>query len=158
MGVKIKIDPEMTKLFQAFSPQNMNEYLTAVGDLELSKTRQRFVKQVDPDGNPWKRTVRQILNPSAKILRKSGVMFNSIQRKVEGTSVFIGTNLSYAETHQEGATIKAKRKKFLRFQIEGGTFFKKQVTIPQRRFIGINDQTQKSVEQAFNTIMGKILK
>ena len=158
MGVKLRIDPEMSNLFKAFSVENMNRYLTAVGDLELSKTRQRFVKQVDPENNPWKTTVRKILNPSAKILRKSGILFNSIQRKVEGNSVFIGTNLSYAETHQNGAIIKAKNKKFLKFSIEGGTFFKKQVTIPQRRFIGTNDQTQKSIETAFNTIMGKILK
>lgn len=158
MGVKLKIDPEMKDLFNVFSPENLNQYLTAVGDLELSKTKQRFVKQVDPDGNPWKTTVRKILNPSAKILRKSGVLFNSIQRKVHGNSVFIGTNLSYAEVHQNGAVIKAKNKKFLKFSIEGGTFFKKQVTIPQRRFVGINEETQRSVEQAFNTIMGRILK
>lgn len=148
----------MTELFQAFSQKNMREYLTAIGDLELSQTRQRFVKQVDPDGNAWKVTVRKIINPSAKILRKSGSLFNSIQRKVQGKSVFIGTNLSYAKTHQEGAVIKAKNKKFLKFSIEGGTFFKKQVTIPQRRFIGINNQTQKSIEQAFNATMRKILK
>lgn len=158
MGVKLKIDSDMTELFRAFSQKNMREYLTAIGDLELSQTRQRFVKQVDPDGNAWKVTVRKIINPSAKILRKSGVLFNSIQRKVHGKSVFIGTNLSYAETHQEGAVIKAKNKKFLKFSIEGGTFFKKQVTIPQRRFIGINNQTQKSIEQAFNATMRKILK
>lgn len=158
MGVKLKIDSDMTELFQAFSQKNMREYLTAIGDLELSQTRQRFVKQVDPDGNAWKVTVRKIINPSAKILRKSGGLFNSIQRKVQGKSVFIGTNLSYAETHQEGAVIKTKNKKFLKFSIEGGTFFKKQVTIPQRRFIGINNQTQKSIEQAFNATMRKILK
>lgn len=158
MGVKFKIDPEMSELFKAFSPENLHQYLTAVGDLELSKTKQRFVKQVDPDGNPWKTTVRKILNPSAQILRKSGVLFNSLQRKVDGNSVFIGTNLKYAEVHQNGAVIKAKNKNFLKFTIEGRTFFKKEVTIPQRRFIGINDETQKSVEQAFNTIMGRILK
>lgn len=158
MGVKLKIDSDMTELFQAFSQKNMREYLTAIGDLELSQTRQRFVKQVDPDGNAWKVTVRKIINPSAKILRKSGGLFNSIQRKVHGNSVFIGTNLSYAEVHQNGAVIKAKNKKFLKFSIEGGTFFKKQVTIPQRRFVGINNQTQKNIEQAFNATMRKILK
>lgn len=158
MGVKYKIDPKLTDLFDAFSVENVRQYLTAVGDLELSKTKQRFVKEIDPDGNQWATTVRKKINPSAKILRKTGGLFNSLQRQVQGNSVFIGTNLSYAETHQEGAVIKAKQKKFLKFGIEGGTFFKKQVTIPQRRFIGINSETEKSVEQAFNTIMRKILK
>lgn len=158
MGVKLKIDPEMTDLFKSFSQENMHRYLTAVGDLELSKTRRRFVDGVDPDFEPWKQTVRQKINPSAKILRKSGMLLNSLERKVEGNSVFIGTDRSYAKTHQYGAVIKAKNKKFLKFTIEGGTFFKKQVTIPQRRFIGINDQTAVSIEQAFNTIMRKILK
>lgn len=158
MGVKFKIDPEMKKLFSAFSPEGLKRYLTAVGDLELSETKKRFEKQVDPEFNPWKSTVRQAFDPSAKILRKSGILFNSITKKVEGDSVFIGTNLSYASTHQFGAVIKAKNKKFLKFTIGGNTFSKKQVTIPQRRFIGLNTQTGKSIEQAFATVMQRILK
>lgn len=135
MGVKLRIDPKFKNLVNAFSAEHLNQYLTAVGDLELSKTRQRFRNQVDPDFNPWKITIRKILDPSAKILRKSGNLFNSTARQVAGKSVYIGTNLSYAVFHQDGTD-----------------------KIPQRRIFGINNQTQKSIEQAFNTIMGKILK
>lgn len=158
MGVSLRIDPKFKDLINAFSAENLRRYLTAVGDLELSKTRQRFVKEIDPDGNPWQSTVRKALDPSAKILRRTGVLFNSIQRQVSGNSVFIGTNLSYARTHQEGATIRPRNANFLAFRIGNQFFRKKQVTIPQRRFIGINSGTQKSVEDAFQSTMRNILK
>lgn len=158
MGVVLEIDDKLKDLFEAFSDQNKIKYLTAIGDLELSKTKTRFVQQVDPDNNPWRSTVRKALDPSAKILRKTGNLFNSLARKVEGDSVFIGTNLNYATTHQNGAVIKPKTKNFLAFSIGGNFFRKKQVTIPQRRLVGVNDETAKSIEQAFQSTMRNILR
>lgn len=158
MGVSLKIDPKFKDLINAFSAENLRNYLTSVGDLELSKTRQRFVKQVDPDNNPWQTTVRKIFDPSAKILRRTGALFNSIQRQVSGKSVYVGTNLSYAKTHQEGAVIRPRTANFLAFRVGNNFYRKKEVTIPQRRFIGINSETQKSVEDAFQSTMRKILK
>lgn len=158
MGVNIKIDSKFVELFKAFNNEGKKKYLTALGDLELSKTKRRFANQVDPEGNAWKSTVRKALDPSAKILRKTGNLFNSITRIVEGDSVFVGTNIRYAETHQDGAVIKPKVKKFLQFKIAGQFFTKKQVTVPQRRFVGINDETSKSIETAFQTTLRNILK
>ncbi len=157
MGVSIKIDSRFTELFDAFSSSNKVKFLTALGDLELSKTKKRFIDQVDPENRPWVPTVRKALDPSARILRKSSNLFNSITRQVQGNSVFIGTNVQYAETHQNGATIRPVTSDFLRFKIGTRWFSKKEVVIPQRRFIGINDETGKSIEEAFQTIMRKIL-
>ena len=143
MGVVLRIDPKMADLLNAFSAENLTKYLTAVGDLELSQTRSRFNQQVDPSGNPWLITKRKIKDPSAKILRKSSVLFNSLASQVVGNSVYIGTNLSYASVHQNGEFVKTK---FTTFQM------------PQRQFIGTNDKTIRNIENAFQATMRSILK
>lgn len=118
-----------------------NKLLNEIADLELSATRQRFIQQIDPSGNKWKATFRQKRNPSAKILRKSGILFNSIAKKVIGNSAFIGTNVSYALIHQTGGT----------FTVQG-----RKVKMPQRQFIGTNDQTILNIDRAIRNLINRI--
>lgn len=49
-----------------------------------------------------------------------------------GTAAFTKTGQDYSRVQEFGATIKAKRAKYLVFQIDGKWFAKKQVVIPPR--------------------------
>ncbi len=46
-----------------------------------------------------------------------------------------GTAQVYARVHEEGATITAKRAKYLRFQVAGRWVMKRSVTIPARPYL-----------------------
>lgn len=56
----------------------------------------------------------------------------------------IGTNVEYAGVHEYGATIKAKNKPYLRFNIGGRWVQKKSVTIPARPFLSTGIQERES--------------
>jgi phage virion morphogenesis protein len=118
-----------------------NKLLNEIADLELSQTRQRFIQQIDPSGTKWKQTLRQKKNPSAKILRKSGVLFNSLAKKIIGNSAFIGTNVSYALIHQTGGSFKVGNRNF---------------KMPKRQFIGTNDQTILNIDRAIRNLINRI--
>jgi phage gpG-like protein len=49
--------------------------------------------------------------------------------------VVVGTNVVYARIHEFGGVIVPKRKKYLRFVVDGKTVFAKRVVIPKRPYI-----------------------
>ena len=57
-----------------------------------------------------------------------------------GDAVRVGTNVVYAAIHNYGGTIKPKKAKYLKFMVGGQWASKKEVTIPQRQFLGIGDR------------------
>ena len=64
----------------------------------------------------------------------------------------VGTNAKHASTHQLGAKnrlIKAKRKKYLRFKVNGRWVMKKKVkvTIPARPFLGLSDDDMQEIQE-----------
>lgn len=76
----------------------------------------------------------QVLN------RRTGRLSRSIHSepaRLEGSAILgkVGTNLVYAPVHEFGATIRAKRAKYLRFKIDGHWVMKTQVTIPARPYM-----------------------
>lgn len=76
---------------------------------------------------------RRILNVRSGRLRAS---IKSLIRKGDSPSARIGPNVIYAPVHEFGATIRAKRAKYLKFRIPNvGWRQKKQVTIPARPFM-----------------------
>lgn len=50
-------------------------------------------------------------------------------------AVRIGTNLEYAAIHEFGGTIKPKKAKKLRFEIDGEVFFVDKVVMPARPYL-----------------------
>jgi len=103
----------------------------------LFKVKDNFDKEQSPDGVKWLPSIRTRL-VGGKILYQSGKLKNSIYVKVNGQSIQIGSDLHYAKTHQFGATIRPKYKPLLKFKLANGKWIsKKQVIIPQRRFLGI---------------------
>lgn len=117
--------------------RNPREALTAVGQVMEDKVRLGFQNSTDPYGRPWK----PLKSRTGKPLSDSGLLENSFSYKVEGNSVVVGTNRTYAPVHQYGATIRPKGgdpKDRLRFLVNGRPVFAKEVTIPPREMLPLN--------------------
>ena len=72
----------------------------------------------------------------------------------------VGTNVKYAATHQfgePGRTIRARRKKYLRFQVGGRWISKKKVriTIPARPFLGLSDEDMREMRATVEDFIGR---
>ena len=65
----------------------------------------------------------------------------------------------YAATHQYGDTriIRARKKKMLRFQVNGQWISKKQVrvTIPARPFLGLSDEDMEDIKETLEEYLSK---
>lgn len=132
----------------------------AIGRTLLGRIRMCFKFGIDPWGQPWApikyRAIRTGKNgkPSAvgrkqrdantgtgskgQPLVDTGRLRSSIAMESDATSITIGTNVSFAKTHQFGAVIRPKNGKFLVFPGPNGpVIFAKKVTIPARPFLPI---------------------
>lgn len=62
--------------------------------------------------------------------KKSGRLANSwSSRTISSTKAMVSSNSKYAKAQERGAFIKAKKGKFLRFEIDGRTIFAKSVRL-----------------------------
>lgn len=125
-----------------FDCRGLNE---SIGEDMVSATIKRFENEESPDGTKWPRSIRAATE-GGKTLSKIGRLKSSINPQASASQVEIGTNVKYAAVHQFGKTIKPKKAKALRFQVGGRWMSKKQVTIPARPFLGINDENVEEIE------------
>ena len=117
------------------------DMMEGIGEVLISSTQQRFQEGKDPDGKEWKKSRR-----GGKTLMDTRRLERSIDSAATLDSVMVGSNAKYARIHQKGGTIKPKNKKFLRFPgSDGKDVFVKEVTIPQRAYLGINDDDLEEV-------------
>lgn len=105
-----------------------------IGEALVSGTQDRFEAGESPDGTPWAPTAR-----GGQILVDTGRLRNSVGYEASPAMVAVGTNATYAPTHQFGAEITAKTDKGLRFKVGGRWVRKSSVTVPARPFIGISE-------------------
>ena len=79
---------------------------------------------------------------------RTGRLRNSIQSGASGNVGWIGTNVNYGISHENGAIIRPKNGKYLKFQIAGQWKTVKQVIIPARPFLfpAVNDNKEKIAE------------
>ena len=102
----------------------MNE----IGQALLLSTDQRFEKEVDPDGTPWKantsytRRLKKAKGYIDKILQASGRGRASINYAATKDRVVVGTNVDYMRKHQLG--------------LEG---------LPVRKFLGISKEDEVEI-------------
>lgn len=131
-SVKIEVrDQEVTAALSRVIAlgEDPSPVLDALGRQVKTNVQLGFVAGTDPYGRPW----APLKLRSGQPLRDKGHLMNSIDYQAEGNSVVIGTNMSYAPTHQFGATIEAKPGKRLVFMGPGNALiFAKKVTIPAR--------------------------
>lgn len=117
-----------------------------LGSALVLSTSQRFERGTGSDGNPWPQSIR-VLTQGGKTMQNTGFLRRSLTHEVSGTGVSVGTNAIYAAVHQFGATIRPKSKSALRFKIGNRFVTKKQVTIPARPFLGVDQNDAREIEQ-----------
>jgi len=113
--------------------------LDAIGRQLKTNVQLGFIASTDPYGRPWAPLkIRQ-----GQPLRDKGHLMNSIDYRVDGNAVEVGTNREHVHVHQYGATIKANGGKLLVFRgPDGGLRFAKSVTIPARPFLPLDGLPQ----------------
>lgn len=123
---------------------NIKPAMEGIGQILVSNTQQRFVDQEDPDNHEWDKLSdftlarRRKGGAGAQILRDTGRLASSINYKVVGGSVELGTNVVYAGTHQFGAKKGSYGKTKKGRPIPWGD-------VPARPFFGYNDADQEDV-------------
>jgi phage virion morphogenesis protein len=97
---------------------NLEPALTAIKEVALDSIRQNFEASGRPE--PW----APLKYRQGKPLILSGRLRASITGEVQGSTVVLGTNLSYAAIHNYGGTT---------------TWGKRTVTIPQRQYMLVQE-------------------
>jgi phage virion morphogenesis protein len=126
---------------RAAQPQLMYD---AIGAMLVTSTQDRFERETDPAGSPWPASIRVQLE-GGKTLTDTAFLRNSITFEADEGGVAVGTNAAYAATHQFGATIRPVTAKALAFEIGGVSVFAREVTIPQRAFLGLDDADEEAM-------------
>jgi phage virion morphogenesis protein len=120
---------------------NLAPAFAEIGEQLKSNATERFVRQVDPDGNPWARlsdvTIERKLqdsqiahNANTKLVAH-GYLMNQLAYQINGDNLEFGTNRVYGAMMQFGGT-KAQ------FPHLWGD-------IPARPFLGISNQDKTDV-------------
>lgn len=107
------IQEQLRKLVKKTSDPTpvMNE----IGQALLLSTDQRFEKEVDPDGKPWKantpytRRLKKAKGYIDKILQASGRGRASINYAATKDRVAVGTNVGYMKKHQLGEDVEQRK-------------------------------------------------
>ena len=131
--------------------------MAAIGEGLRESTMRRFETSTGPDGKRWKTSIRAREKGGKTLIHRANLR-NSIHTEYDATGMAVGTNTIYAATHQFGAqgrVIRAKRKKALRFQINGQWVSKKKVVvnIPERPFLGISEEDDEDIRSILDEMM-----
>lgn len=130
--------------------------MRAIAEGLRTSTVERFDKSISPEGKKWKTSIRAG-NVGGKTLVKTTNLRNSIRSEADRTGMAVGTNSIYAATHQFGAdrVIKPKRKKVLKFQINGKWISKQKVKvkIPARPFLGISEDDEEEIREVLDDLL-----
>lgn len=135
-GLRIAIDDEDTVQVLGLLERRLDDpepALEEIGSRLVLSTQLRFERQHDPDGVPWKPSLRaqkqkgQTLVDTARLLK-------SITHIVRSNAVEVGTNVVYASAHQFGLRIRqAARTAVLAFRPKGGKFASRKSTRRRKR-------------------------
>ena len=105
--IKVTIDArDVKKLFEkfGFNAENFRPALRKIGGVLEKASETAFARQ-GPGWKPLKpatKAERLRLGKAGKILQRDGNLASSVSAQIEGNTVFIGSNLEYAGTHQFG--------------------------------------------------------
>ena len=110
----------MLRRIRSFSEIDKRSINAALGEIARESTLERFRRSMAPDGRRWRVSIRAA-NEGGKTLVKSSQLRNSI---------------------------RARRAKALRFQVDGKWISKKQVrvTIPARPFLGLSEDDMQEMK------------
>ena len=140
----------MLRKIRSFSEIDKKSINAALAEGVRESTLERFKQSKDPDGKKWKTSIRAS-SENGKTLIQSSQLRNSINSVSDATGFAVGTNAKHAATHQfgePGRTIRARKKKALRFMVDGKWVSKKQVRIRihARPFLGLSDEDMREIK------------
>lgn len=149
----------LTRHLRKLENLNCADMNATLADIMKTSTRDRFKRQTDPDGKPWKQSIRA-RERGGVTLTDTARLRNSIRAKADSDGFAVGTNVIYARRHQFGDTkpllIKAKGKGGLRFKI-GGRWITKgsvRVQLPARPFLGISEEDIAEIKATLEEVIG----
>ena len=140
----------MLRRIRYFSEIDRRSINAALAEVVRDSTLERFRQGKEPEGRRWKTSIRAA-NEGGRTLIQSAQLRNSIHARSDASGFAVGTNVKHAATHQfgePGRTIRARRKKALRFRINEHWVSKKQVRIqiPARPFLGLSDEDMQEIK------------
>ena len=152
-SVSVKVDGDVQRLMQRLgriAGMDKAGINNAIAEGLRTSTIERFQAEKSPEGKKWKQSIRA-REEGGKTLTKSTALRSSIRSDSSADGLAIWTNDIRAATHQFGDTriIKAKRKKALRFRVNGRWVSKKEVkvTIPARPFLGVSEEDEEEIKE-----------
>ena len=123
--------------------KNTKIALNLIGDLLVKSVRQNFIKGGRPE--PWKKSSGK---KTLVGLGMQGGLMSSIHYQIDGNTVTVMPDKRpYAAIHQFGGTIKAKNAKNLKFKVKGKWVSKKEVTIPARPYMLIQEDDNVRIKE-----------
>lgn len=128
---------------------DLRPMLSEIGAQLVANRQLRFEGGYGPNRVPWKPSGRA-LAARGKTLVDRGRLQDSVVRQtpaVTDRTVTISTNLEYAAVHEQGATIRAKTVKGLRFKGPRGWARVQQVVIPARPFMAADRQDLTDIQE-----------
>jgi len=128
-----------------------------IGEQIVSSTQERFKTETSPDGEKWTGSIRARME-GGQTLSDTRRLRNSITCAARADRVEVGTNDKRASTHQDGAVIKAKRAKALKFRVGKRWAVKKEVRIPARPFLGISEDDDQETNEIIRERLEECLK
>jgi phage virion morphogenesis protein len=149
-GVRITITPEGAEEALAFlrdaagRAANPRGLYDNIGAALVRSTRNRFDTGRDPQGSPWPPSIRAIAE-GGQTLVDSTRLRGSITHEASNSGVEVGTNVPYASTHQFGDIILPRTVQALHFFIGDREVFADSVEIPQRAFLGLDDDDEREI-------------
>lgn len=150
MAFAIKIRPDNESAVMAVLQHiadfdsRKEDMFVEIGGYGVYSTQDRFIGQHDVDGNPWKQSWRAQMQ-NGQTGRDTGELMNELHYNLRPDGVEWGSNKMYAHVFHFGATILPKTAEYLTFAV-GGQFRKvKQVNIPSRTFLGINQDDDEEI-------------
>lgn len=105
-------DRELAALLRSIQRRirDVEPVLRTVGEDMLLSTDIRWGQEIAPDGTRWKPLAKATIDRKKrlgrilKILQETGTARNSINYRIEGATLRIGTNLEYMRWHQRSRT------------------------------------------------------
>ena len=170
-GVRITVDVEDESLRSALRRltarvDDLKPVMDEIGSSLVASTIDRFERETDPDGKPWKPS-RRAQREGGQTLTDKGRLRASITHRADRDGVDVGTNVVYAAIHQFGGTVKRQaRRQTLAFNKKGGGFASRkstrrrragfvaiafaeigahEVDMPARPFLGVNEADRVSI-------------
>lgn len=136
-----------------FDAKKLDLFSELVGAQMVHSTAERFNNQKSPSGIPWIQSLRA-RQQGGETLRDTGRLLNSLTHTILPDGVEWGTNVVYAPVMHYGAQIVPKNKAYLSFlNALGVRVFAKQVVIPARPFLGINEQDKTAIGNIMHQVL-----